>query len=220
MKTPIKIDFISDVSCGWCAVGLHALEQALHNVADDTTIELNFQPFELNPTMPAGGQNLEEHLQYKYGNHASDQYINGTHEGGAGVGFEFRLDSSSRIYNTFNAHRLLHWAGLKGKQLELKHALFSAHFTDNQDPGDYDVLLKCAEIAKLDVIEATEVLHSNAYATEVREIEEIWTHKGINAVPTIVINNQYAISGSRSVATFEELIQSVVTTLNDKSKEL
>jgi predicted DsbA family dithiol-disulfide isomerase len=211
MKKSLKIDFISDVSCGWCAVGLKSLEQALQNVASDVEVDLNFQPFELNPTMPAGGQNLEEHLIYKYGTTGCEQYISGTRERGADVGFEFKFGSQSRIYNTFDAHRLLHWAGLKGRQLELKHALFNAHFTENKDPNDHQVLLKCAHKAGLNTEEAKNILLSKTYEKDVRMMEEIWKNKGVHAVPTIVINDKYAVTGSRSVATFEELIQSAIT---------
>jgi predicted DsbA family dithiol-disulfide isomerase len=220
MNEPIKIDFVSDISCGWCAVGLKALEQALHNIAPDVKIDLNFQPFELNPNMPAGGENLEEHMMHKYGEHAAGQYITGTYEQGAKVGFDFRLDSNSRIYNTFDAHRLLHWAGLKGRQPDLSHALFSAHFTENQDPGNYQILLKCVETVKLDVVEAEHILRSGAYATEVKEKELSWMRKGIHAVPTIIINDRYSITGSRSVSTFEELIRSVLSTEQNINEEV
>jgi predicted DsbA family dithiol-disulfide isomerase len=210
MAAPLKIDFVSDISCGWCAVGLQAFEEALRNVGPDITAELHFQPFELNPRMPAGGENLTDHLQHKYGQGAALQYFNGTHAHGAAVGFEFNLNADSRIYNTFDAHRLLHWAGLMGRQTELNHALFEAHFTQNKDPADHAVLVECAETAGLDVVEARKILASTRFADEVRKLESDVQRKGISAVPTIIINDRYVISGSRPVAAFEQFIRSAL----------
>ncbi len=210
MKPLIKIDFVSDISCGWCAVGLHSIEQALRNIGSDVTAEFHFQPFELNPDMPSGGENLAEHLRHKYGEQAALQYFSATRQQGADAGFEFNLNGDSRIYNTFDAHRLLHWAGLNGRQAELKHALFDAHFTRNGDPGGHDVLLGCAEAAQLSRVDAMQVLSSDAYSREVREMESEWLRKGVQAVPTIVINDQYIVTGSRSVETFERLIMKVI----------
>lgn len=210
MNTPIKIDFVSDVSCGWCAVGLAAIEQALRNVAPDAPIDFHFQPFELNPGMPAGGQNLNDYLKGKYGEQAALHYVSATRERGAAVGFAFNLDEQSRIYNTFDAHRLLHWAGLKGRQAALKHAFFDAHFTGNKDPGNLDVLLDCAEAAQLDRAQANAVLNSDAYAAQVREAASEWMGKGVHSVPTIIINNQYLVTGARSVASFEDLLREAI----------
>jgi predicted DsbA family dithiol-disulfide isomerase len=210
MTKPLKIDFISDISCGWCAVGLQALEGALHNIGPGVAADLHFRPFELNPEMPAGGQNLTDHLKYKYGKNAALQYITGTHAQGAAVGFEFNLNEDSRIYNTFDAHRLLHWAGVKGRQTELKHALFDAHFTRNLDPGDHDVLLACVAVAQLDVDEAGQILASNAFADEVRDLEFNTHRMGIQGVPTVIINDEYVITGSRSVAAYEQFIRTAL----------
>jgi predicted DsbA family dithiol-disulfide isomerase len=210
MATPLKIDFVSDISCGWCAVGLHAFEAALSRIGPDIAAEFHFQPFELNPDMPGGGQNLDQHLKYKYGRDAAEHYVKATRESGAAVGFAFNLNQDSRIYRTFDAHRLLHWAGLIGRQAELQHALFEAHFTDNKDPGDHAVLLACAATAQLDVAAAGEILASDTYADKVRELTSDVRDKGIHAVPTIIINDQYVITGSRSAETFEQIIRSAL----------
>src|SRR3954466_8137553 len=130
---PLKIDFVSDVSCPWCAIGLASLESALAKLGGEVQAQLHFQPFELNPDMPAGGQDITEHLTAKYRTTREQQEAarDGIRQRGAEVGFDFRKEGRGRIYNTFNAHRLLHWAGEEhaDKQLALKKALFKAYFT-------------------------------------------------------------------------------------------
>jgi predicted DsbA family dithiol-disulfide isomerase len=146
---PIRIDFVSDVSCPWCAVGLKSLEQALARIGDEIEVELHFQPFELNPQMPPAGQDAVEHLTRKYGITPQQAAQNG--EGirarGAALGFTFDMDKRRRVYNTFDAHRLLHWAGLEGedRQLALKQALLRAYFSDGENVSDHDTLVRLAQ---------------------------------------------------------------------------
>ena len=139
----MKIDFVSDVSCPWCVIGLRGLEPALERVGDLVEAEIHFQPFELNPDMPPEGQNLGEHVRQKYG--STPEQSSGAREmireRAAAVGFTIATSGDSRIYNTFDAHRLLHWAGVTGGQAALKHALFEAYFTHGRNPGDPDVLV-------------------------------------------------------------------------------
>lgn len=146
MTRRMRIDFVSDISCPWCAIGLFGLERALERTADAVTAEITFQPFELNPAMPPGGQNIVEHIAQKYG--STPERSAATREmirsRAAAVGFEMRTSEQSRIYNTFDAHRLLHWAALEGRQKELKHALFEAYFTEGKDPSDSEVLAAAA----------------------------------------------------------------------------
>jgi len=145
MSSRMKIDFVSDVSCPWCAVGLKALEAALERVGREVTADLHFQPFELNPQMGPEGEDIVEHITRKYGPSAdigrSQQALQARAES---LGFRFDFQRRSRIYNTFDAHRLLHWAGPKGRQQALKNALFAAYFTEGRDPGNRDVLVKVA----------------------------------------------------------------------------
>jgi predicted DsbA family dithiol-disulfide isomerase len=208
MAKSLKIEFVSDISCGWCAIGLQAIEQALDRVGPEVVAELHFQPFELNPDMPSGGENLSDYLRRKYGEQEGPLYIPRTRQRGAEVGFEFNLHDDSRIYNTFDSHRILHWAALNGRQAALQHALFGAYFTDNEDPGSREVLLKCVEAVGLDPVEAGRVLTSGRYAAEVRELQAAWRHKGVHAVPTIIIDDKYLIQGTRSVEKFEQFIRS------------
>jgi predicted DsbA family dithiol-disulfide isomerase len=211
MTQKLRIDFVSDVSCPWCIIGLKALEQALDRVADSVEAELHFQPFELNPAMVPEGQDINEHLAQKYG--ATPEQSARTREmireRGAELGFNFELGARSRIYNTFDAHRLLHWAGLQGRQLELKHALFTAYFTLGQNPGSHEVLLGAAGEIGLNVGEAQAVLENGSYAEEVRELEHFFQSQGINSVPAVIINQRHLISGGQPVEVFENALRQI-----------
>ena len=207
----MKIDFVSDVSCPWCAIGLQSLETALQRLQGEVQAELHFQPFELNPQMAAEGEDLESHLRRKYG--LSAEQFRQNHEAlrqrGAAVGFTFDLDKRKRIHNTFDAHRLLHWAALEGRQRELKHALFEAYFTYGLNPGDHEVLVDAAAKAGLDRAAATEVLASGRYADDVRQSEREWQAKGISAVPAIIVNDRYLISGGQPPEVFEDAFRKI-----------
>ena len=211
MTRRMRIDFVSDVSCPWCAIGLFGLERALERTADAVTAEITFQPFELNPAMPPGGQNIVEHIAQKYG--STPERSAATREmirsRAAAVGFEMRTSEQSRIYNTFDAHRLLHWAALEDRQKELKHALFEAYFTEGKDPSDREVLAEAAVKAGLDADRADEVLSSGRYAAEVREAEELWRSRGIEGVPAVIIDERYLISGGHPPEAFEKALREI-----------
>lgn len=215
--TQLKIDFVSDVSCPWCVVGLKSLEQALARVAPDVAAEIHFQPFELNPQMPPEGQDLVEHIAQKYG--STPDQIKRNQEGiaarGAELGFTFNMEKRSRIYNTFDAHRLLHWAELEGRQHALKTALFDAYFTDGRNPHDRDVLIDVATQAGLDGARAREILDSNLYADEVRQREQFYSQQGISAVPSVIINDKYLIQGGQPVQAFEQALRKIAAETND-----
>ena len=213
MPTQLHIDFVSDISCPWCAVGLGALEAALRNVAPDVTAELRFQPFELNPQMPPEGQDAFEHLNQKYGSTREQQAQarEAIRARGAAVGFEFRREGRSRVYNTFDAHRLLHWAELEdvAKQVALKKALLKACHTDGENPSDPEVLMRLASEAGLDPQRARAILDSDEFAAETRERERLYTDAGIHSVPAIIINNQHLISGGQPVEIFERALRQI-----------
>jgi predicted DsbA family dithiol-disulfide isomerase len=209
----MKIDFVSDVSCPWCVIGLGGLEQALARVDDLVSADIHFQPFELNPDMAAEGQNIVEHIGQKYGS-TPDQSAAARaniRERAASVGFDMKTDEKSRIYNTFDAHRLLHWAGLNGRQAALKHALFAAYFTNGQAMSDTDALVAAAKAAGLDGAEARRVLETGQYAQEVREAEEFWRRAGINSVPAVIINDRYLISGGQPAEYFEQALRQIAS---------
>lgn len=207
---PLKIDFVSDVSCPWCAIGLRSLERALDNIGKDVSAEIHFQPFELNPGMPAGGQDIVEHLTQKYG--STREQIERTQEGirarGAELGFTFDMDKRSRVYNTFDAHRLLHWAELEGRQRALKNALFVAYFSDGRDPSDHAVLIDVAKQVGLDPVRAREILASDLYVKEVGERTQFYRERGIQAVPSVIINDKYLIQGGQPAA-FEQMLRQI-----------
>ena len=209
----MKIDFVSDVSCPWCAIGLASLETALGRLGSDVKAELHFQPFELNPQMPPGGQDITEHLTQKYGSTREQQQAarDGIRQRGAAVGFEFREEGRDRIYNTFNAHRLLHWAGIESadKQLALKKALFKAYFTDGRSPEETQVLLDAAESAGLPVERAREILAGDEFADEVREQEAFYTGHGIHAVPAVIVNDRHLIQGGQPPEVFEQALRQI-----------
>ena len=216
MPTAIKIDFVSDVSCPWCAIGLSALEQALQRVNEEVTAEIHFQPFELNPRMPPGGQDITEHLTQKYGSTAEQQALarEAIRQRGAALGFTFRKAGRDRIYNTFDAHRLLHWAGLPdtrpaGLQPALKKALLEAYFTDGESPESHEVLLRVAAKVGLDAARAKEILLGDDFADAVREREHYYTAAGIHSVPAVIINEKHLISGGQPVEVFEQALRQI-----------
>jgi predicted DsbA family dithiol-disulfide isomerase len=208
---PVKIDFVSDVSCPWCVIGLKSLEEALQRVSGEVAAEVHFQPFELNPQMPAGGQDVGEHVAQKYGSTPEQIERNreAMRERGAALGFTFQMDKRTRIYNTFDAHRLLHWAEGEGRQLALKHALFDAYFTQGRDPSDHDVLVDVAGKVGLDTQRARQILASVDYSKEVREQEQFYLKHGIHAVPSVIINDRLLIQGGQPVEIFEQALRKV-----------
>lgn len=224
MSQVMRIDFVSDISCPWCVIGLTALEKAILNIQSSTNQDLEFevylQPFELNPKMPQGGQDITEHLTQKYGSSPEQQsQIRETiRQRGAELGFEFRVEGRDRIYNTFNAHRLLHWAtleGLVGQAVALKKALFSAYFTRGESPENFDVLVQAAGSVGLDPIRAKEVLDNNEFAQEVRDHANLFIRSGIQSVPAIIINQKHLISGGQPVEVFERVLLEIASNKQD-----
>lgn len=213
LKT-LKIDFVSDVVCPWCVVGLGGLTTALDKLKDEgLAADITFQPFELNPQMAPEGENIVEHIGAKYGStpEQSAQNREMIRARAAEVGFDMKMGPDSRIWNTFDAHRLLHWAHetAPDKQEALKRALFTAHFTENRNLTDAGVLTQAAEAAGLDRAEAGEVLASGRYAQEVRAAEELWRARGITSVPAVVVEGKYLISGGQPAAAFEEALRKI-----------
>ncbi|MGS5087849.1 DsbA family oxidoreductase [Hydrogenophaga sp. A37] len=214
MSTTLKIDFVSDVSCPWCAIGLSALEQALTAVQGDIQVDMHFQPFELNPQMGPEGQDVTDHLTQKYGSTAEQQaQIRATiRQRGAEAGFTFNPEGRGRIWNTFDAHRLLAWAdveGAPGQQHALKKALLTAYHGRAESPADHAVLLAACEAVGLDPARAQAVLSSDEFAAEVREREQFFTRAGISSVPAVIINQRHLISGGQPAAVFEQALRQI-----------
>ena len=211
MNAPLKIDFVSDVSCPWCVIGLKSLEQALDQLGSEVSADIHFQPFELNPQMAPEGEDIVEHIANKYG--STPEQMAASREGirarGAELGFTFNMEKRGRIYNTFDAHRLLHWAELEGRQIELKRALFEAYFTDGRNPSDHEVLIDVATRVGLDAQQAREILASDRYAADVRQREQLFGQLGIRAVPSVIVNDKYLIQGGQPVAVFEQALRKI-----------
>jgi len=211
MSKQLTIDFVSDVVCPWCAVGLKSLEQALRHLQGDIAADIRFHPFELNPQMAPEGEDVAEHLAHKYGSTPEQMARNqeAIRQRGAAVGFIFNMDKRRRIYNTFDAHRLLHWAALEGRQPALKSALLEAYFTHGEDVSSHAVLARVAAQAGLDATAAREVLDSGRYAEEVREQEQLYQQQGIRAVPSVIVNGRYLIQGGQPPEVFEETLRKI-----------
>jgi len=213
MTRPLRIDFVSDVVCPWCVVGLRSLQRALVAIGAEVEVDLHFQPFELNPDMPPEGENTTEHVIKKYGSNTerSAASRNVLKEHGEALGFTFNYGPASRIWNTFDAHRLLHWAELERKQLALKEALFKAYFTDQLSASDYDVLASAAKTAGLDEKRARVVLASGEFGEDVRRDEMLWRNRGINAVPSVIFNQRWMIQGGQPPRVFEQAIRQIIS---------
>jgi predicted DsbA family dithiol-disulfide isomerase len=212
MSVQLKIDIVSDVSCPWCIVGYQSLSLALATLQPDLSAHIAWKPFELNPKMCAEGQLLGEHLHEKYGSTEEEiaQAKNMLTARGATIGFTFNYHKDGRIYNTFNAHRLLYWARQFAKQTELKLALFELYFTQGGNPSNTDDLLKAVTKAALPLEEARNLLESDRYAKEVREEEQKYVQMGIQSVPTFIINDKYKITGGQPVEEFVSTLQKII----------
>ena len=215
MKPSIKIDFVSDIACPWCAVGLGNLENAMLELQDRVNFELHFRPFELNPNMPKGGQDTIEHLTQKYG--MSEEQVR---ENQAQIrarafeaGFDFHPDGRKRVYNTFDCHRLLTWVAKEydlPKQLALKKELLNSYFCLAVDIDDHANLLEAVGRTGLDPQRAQEVLNEDEFSNEVRDEEKIYTNLGIHSVPSIILNDQYLLQGAQPPESFIQAFESLI----------
>ena len=199
MKDQIDIQFVSDIMCPWCVVGLGNLKAALIQLDDKIDAKITFQPFELNPDMPQEGQDFDEHIQQKYGisKEQSDQNRQVIKERGQAVDFIFSFKPESRMWNSFDAHRL--------------------HFTHGQNISNHDVLASVAAAVDLDPKAAKGVLEKGQFADDVRQKEAFWQKNGITSVPTIIVNNKYAISGAQPSETFKQALEDIINKENVES---
>lgn len=211
MSKTLHIDFVSDAVCPWCAIGLHSLENALRALEGNVAATIQFHPFEINPDVPPAGEDVYVNLARKYGNTREQTQRNGEaiRVRGESVGFTFNMAKRSHYYNTFDAHRLLHWAAAEGKQHALKKALVTAYFTHGEDVSSHAVLARVAGKVGLDAPTAREILSSDRFAKEVRAQERHWRSFGIQSVPTLIVNGQYVIQGSQSPEAYADLLQKI-----------
>ena len=209
MNPSLKIDIVSDISCPWCIIGYRSLDAALRDLDLRDTSSLRWLPFELNPKMLPEGQDLKEHMQQKYGATAEQSSANRLKlkARGAEVGYDFNVADDGRIYNTFDAHRLLHWAALLGLQTELKLALFDLYFKQQGNPSNHQQLANCAGKIGLDAEIAKQILEADSYRDEVKSDLEFAHRNGINSVPCFIFNDKYLLSGAQPKAAFVEALQ-------------
>ena len=203
METAMRVDFVSDVTCPWCAIGFTALERAIERLGGEVTVELHLQPFELNPGMPAEGEDIVRYMARKYGKTAEAVAERQAEIRGRGAEVGFSFGPRTRTWNTFDAHRLLHWAGPEGRQCELKRALLVAYHTLGENPGSHEVLLRLAGEVGLDADRARAVLESGEFAAEVRERQRRWQALGIRSVPSVIVDERHLIQGAHPVEGYE-----------------
>jgi len=213
MSKKIQLDIISDVVCPWCVIGYKNLQSAIDELGVADKIELQWQPFELNPLMPPEGQDLREHVAEKYGSSAeeSKQARINISQRGAEVGFTFNFFDEMKIVNTRDAHILLEYAHELGIQTELKLRLFSAAFTEQKDISNRDTLLNEAVQVGLDIKKANERLQETHYRDEVIQQEKYWQKLGISAVPAVVFNRTSAMSGAQPIEAYKQALTELLS---------
>lgn len=208
-KPHLDITFVSDVACPWCAIGLASIDKALGRIGDELEAEIRIEPFELNPDMGPEGAAIIEYIAKKYGR-TPEQIAEAQariRERGADAGFTF--GPRNHVWNTFDAHRMLHWAQLEGKGAELKRALLRAYHGEGRNPAAKDVLVEAATAVGLDPARAQAIVESNEFADEVRAREKHWLRMGVSGVPFVVINNKYAIEGGQPPEAFEQAFRKI-----------
>ena len=211
VRPSLRIDFVSDVVCPWCAIGLASLEIAMRNVEDEVDVDLHVQPFELNPQLGPEGEDAVAHLRAKYGIDEAQVAANQERirARGAELGFVFDFARRRHVHNTFDAHRLLHWAGDAGHQLDLKRALLRAYFTDGRNIADHDTLVEIAAGVGLPADRARAILAGDEFTAEVRTVEQFFLQAGITGVPAIVIERKHLICGGQPPEVFEQALRQV-----------
>ena len=205
-KSRLLIDLVSDVMCPWCLIGYRQLAIALE--ANGVEHEIHWHPFELNPNMPAKGQDMRKHLAEKYGTTPtqSDANLANMTARGEELGFTFSFVDGFRMHNTFNAHQLLYWANEQSRQHDLKQAFFIAHFTNRRDLSNEMVLAEITADIGLDHEEAASVLADQRFAAEVRQEQNFWMQQGITGVPAIVFDRKHLVTGAQGVDNFKSVL--------------
>ncbi len=211
-RSSIHIDIISDVVCPWCVIGYGQLRKAMAEFGEKARFTLDWRAFELNPQMSEAGENLRAHLNRKYGTTPEQSAAARARlaELGRSLGFTFDYHDDMRVYNTFKAHQLLCWARERGRQTELKSALFAAYFTRREDISSVATLVDVAGRAGLDKTQAEAALRDGRYEAAVRDEERQWLNRGVHAVPAFIFDHQYALSGAQEPETFTGLFEKLL----------
>tara|TARA_R110002051_G_scaffold255120_2_gene314178 strand:+ start:11293 stop:11937 length:645 start_codon:yes stop_codon:yes gene_type:complete len=212
MKEKLKIDIVSDVVCPWCIIGYKRLEKAIAELDMQDQVEIEWQPFELNPGMPPEGQNITEHITEKYGSTLEQQKQSRENmtDIGEELGFKFDYFDEMRMSNTFEAHVLLEYAKEFGKQTELKMRLITSFFSERKDVSDRAVLKQALLDVGLNADLAMAKLDSEEARYHVRNKQGEWKNMGVNSVPTIVFNMKSAVTGAQPVSTFKQILGELI----------
>jgi predicted DsbA family dithiol-disulfide isomerase len=208
MENSIKLDIISDVVCPWCVIGYKRLEAAIIELGLQNRIEIEWQPFELNPDMPAQGEDLRAHVARKYGASADEsaKARENIARLGAEHGFMFHYSDEMKMVNTRDAHVLLEYARTVGKQTDLKLRLFDAFFSEHKDISNQDLLIAQAVLVGLDKTRALEYLTDPKPRAHIREKEAYWHQLGISGVPTVIFNHSKALTGAQPVDVYKQVL--------------
>ncbi|PXX89642.1 DsbA family oxidoreductase [Marinobacter vulgaris] len=209
--TTVQIDIVSDIACPWCAIGYARLEKAMEALKDEMVFDVQWHAFELNPDPSGDGEPILPALSRKYGRSEDEMRANQAQmiEIAHGLGLNFEKLQERYTRNTFDAHRLVKWAGEKGKQTEMKMAFFEAYFGRAENISNPDVLVHCVETIGLDGDEAREILASDQYADAVRQDEARYQQAGVSAVPAFIINGKYLVSGAQEPETLTKAFREI-----------
>lgn len=212
MAQTIRVDFVADVACPWCVVGLHAVLATLEALRDEANPELYVQPFELNPELGPQGENAVEHAIKKYGatQEQAETGLKRANDQAALYSFALNQSPRSRIWNTRDAHRLLYWTGLEGKSLPLLLALYRANFTEQRSISDHAVLLDVVRSVGLNVERARAILRSNEYGDDVHSKEQSAVKNGIIRVPTVVLDQNSIVQGAQTPQIYAQAMRDTI----------
>lgn len=215
MSNKIKLDIISDVVCPWCIVGYNHLAAAIEELGLQDKVEIEWQPFELNPDMPPEGEELRAHVARKYGSSKvdSDRARANITQAGAKYGFNFNYFDGMKIVNTLDAHVLLDYAHQVGLQTELKMRLFSAFFTENKDVSDRNILIQEAEAVGISAKQSQAAFADEEGKSRVKARIVQWQQMGVSGVPTVVFNRTSALTGAQPQETFKQVLLEISESL-------
>ena len=220
-RSQLKIDIVSDVVCPWCAIGYKKLSEAMTQLDDQVSFEVNWKPYELHPEIPKEGFDKKEYYKIKFGESSgSNDKFNFISEEGKKVGLEFNFKKSKNLPNTFLSHRLLWLCRSKDMQDVLAEALFYAYFTDGRDVGNTDELIEISSENGLNREEIKEFFQTNIGHEEVLREENRAREMNIFSVPTYIFNKKYLLVGGQESDTFKAYIKKVIEVESKNSKTL
>ena len=205
----IRLDIFSDPVCPWCYIGKANLDRALEAHADHP-FRIEWHPFQLNPDMPAEGVDKHDYLAAKFGEDRLVQMHLRLKEASRAAGAEIDPDTPRRMPNTLDAHRLIHWAGLEGRQTAVVSAIMRAYWREGRDIGNAGVLADIAAAAGMDRAVTARLLASDADADDIRARDADARAKGVSAVPTFLIAQQYVVSGAPPPDVWSRVIEELV----------